>query len=191
MRQEMKVMLISPGNLLMQDSEGGRGVVYSPNFGIAYISKYLEKIFAGKVEILITEIVPENISDLDIKAKIAEIKPDLIGISSKTFNILSAYRVCKLAKTINEKILTVLGGAHGSALPEFSLEECRFIDVVVIGEGELAFSEIVEVFLEEKGDFKHINGIAYRNEKGKIILNERGVLLNDLDEVPFPTYEEI
>lgn len=55
--------------------------------------------------------------------------------------------------------LFVLGGEHGTALPEQPLKTGAF-DVVVMGEGEETFLDLVRCVLQGR-DWKGISGIAY------------------------------
>ena len=190
MKNKLKILLISPGNLANQDSEGGRSVVYSPNLGLTYLSSYVESTYGDEVEIAIVETVPERLTDQDMKDKMIDIGPDVVGISSKTFNILASYKLSEIAKSINDRTTVVLGGAHGSALPEYTLKECTHIDIVVRGEGELAFSSVVKSLLKDEVDFSHIDGLAFREADDRIVTTGQGRLLSDLDEVPFPIYDK-
>lgn len=191
MNKKFKIMLITPGNLANQDSEGGRGVVYSPNLGLTYLASYIEKLHGDKVEVAIVETVPEHLSDGDLKKKLVDFRPDMVGISSKTFNILSAYRLLRMVKAIDPSTVTVLGGAHGTAMPEHTFTECSELDIIVRGEGELPFAAIVSRVLEDRRDeLEGIASITYRTNAGEIKSNSGVSLLTDLDVVPFPRYDK-
>ncbi len=189
MKERLKIVLFSPGNLSNQDSEGGRGVVYSPNMGLAYLTKCVEKLFGDRVEVTVMETVPQRLFDNDVRRRLSEIGPDLVGISAKTFNILSAYRLAGLAKEVDRGALVVPGGAHGTALPEFTLKECPDIGVIVMGEGVLSFAGIVETLLRGGHEFGHVAGLTWRGTDGGFHSTGAGKLLQAIDDAPFPTYE--
>jgi len=191
MSNKFKIILITPGNLSNQDSEGGRGVVYSPNLGLTYLASYIEKLYGDRVEVAIIETVPEQLSDADVRERIVKFSPDMVGISSKTFNILSAYRLLRMVKSIDPTITTLLGGAHGTAMPEHTIDECRDIDIIVRGEGELPFAAIVGRALENRlDDLEGIAAVTYRTKAGEVKSNSGVSLLKDLDVVPFPRYDK-
>jgi len=165
--------------------------------GLMYLAAVLDK--AGYiVEILdafITDFKPQKNGDVvtvgmpfsQIEAEIRSRKPDIVGISGPfTSQIGNALHVSELAKKVNPDILTVVGGPHVSTVPEEFLEEAKTVDVVVIGEGEYAFFEVVEYFAGKKL-LNDILGIAYR-QNGHVILNGKRPFLENLDELPYPAY---
>ena len=81
-------------------------------------------------------------------------------------------------------IPVVWGGVHPTILPEQTLSN-KYVDMVVIGEGEVTFSELVKA-LRDNRTLEGIQGIAYKKD-GKIILNEYRGLLN-MDDLPDPPY---
>jgi radical SAM superfamily enzyme YgiQ (UPF0313 family) len=86
----------------------------------------------------------------------------------------------KLAKTAKKNgAVTVVGGYHPTAVPDAMLSHPQ-IDVVVRGEGEETFRELVE-----QGNPENILGCSYR-KNGKIFHNEDRPRIADLDTLPFP-----
>ncbi len=94
----------------------------------------------------------------EIKATILEYGPDVVGISAKSQNFVSACMVAKLVKEISKDIVVVVGGPHVSLIGQGILE-CLDIDIGVIGEGENTIVELLTAF-ERKADLKDINGIV-------------------------------
>lgn len=104
--------------------------------------------------------------------------PLCVGISSMTgsqikFALEAARLVRQEAKRADMPI--VWGGPHPSILPGETLEN-EFADIVVIGEGDISFFELVRA-LEEKVSLGKIKGIAYK-ENGKIFTNPPRELLD-------------
>ncbi|GAG21490.1 unnamed protein product, partial [marine sediment metagenome] len=64
----------------------------------------------------------------------------------------------------------------------------NFVDVVVIGEGEITFAELLSA-LENRRPLKDVRGICYK-ENGKIIKTEGRQFL-DLDKMPFINWDLI
>ena len=119
----------------------------------------------------------------DVRCRIAEHAPDVVGISSTTPAIGSASRVARLAKQINARTLVVLGGAHASATSDAGLG-CEAIDLAVRGEGELTSVELLRA-IATGGPIEAIAGIAYRRE-GVTVRTAAREPLPDLDTLPYP-----
>jgi len=125
-----------------------------------------------------------GLSDEEIKKKIIEFKPDIIGIASMfTMHSKGVHGVARIAKEVSENILVVLGGSHASALPDIVLQDSN-IDIAVIGEGEETLYEIVKKF-PDHSELHNIPGIAIR-ENGCIKLNPARPFINNIDTLPFP-----
>lgn len=95
----------------------------------------------------------------------------------------------RIGKKVNPKILTVAGGQHFTATAQESLEAYPEIDVVVRGEGEQTFVELVQA-LSDKSSFSKIKGISFRHER-KILHNPSRFLIEKLDDLPLPGYHFI
>jgi radical SAM superfamily enzyme YgiQ (UPF0313 family) len=109
--------------------------------------------------------------------------PDIIGITCPTPVYYIVQQICSDLKRKDKDVKIVIGGPHVTALPKESLTETE-CDVVVIGEGELTFLDIVSRLKDGK-DLHSVPGIAYK-ENGDVYVNKRRELINDLDILPFP-----
>ncbi len=114
--------------------------------------------------------------------KIKRIKPDLIGFSCTTAHYQWALAFAKKVKKRYPKIPIIFGGVHTTLVPELVIKE-KAVDFVCLGEGEAAFSELLEALKRGQKDFK-IKNIWYK-KGGKVIRNPLRPLLEDLDELPF------
>lgn len=108
-----------------------------------------------------------------------------VGISSMTGNQLkNALEIAQFAKRINPEMSIVWGGVHVTTLPEQSLKD-KLVDIVVRGEGEKTFFELIEA-LKNKKDLFGIKGVSFKQD-GTIIHNPpRPPLdLNELKPIPW------
>jgi anaerobic magnesium-protoporphyrin IX monomethyl ester cyclase len=152
-----------------------------PPLGLCYIAAVL-KNNNFKVDLIDLDLEREKFSN--IREVIASIKPDMVGISGLTLQMNSVYAIAKIIKGISKDITVVNGGPHPSSLPEETLKESGgTIDVVVVGEGELTFLDIVK-----NKPWQDIEGIAYCKDN-RIYKNKRRQLISDLDSLPFPARE--
>lgn len=156
-----------------------------PHLGLGYIASYL--LSKGKdVEIIDAKLEGLNISETVNKT--LNKKPDLAGITSMTHDILSAAKVANMLKSKRPDLIIVLGGVHATALPKQTLEEFSLFDIVVYGEGEFTFNNLIDS-LKNKKDLSKIKGIAYRNKKnGNIIVNPPASWIENLNELPIPAF---
>jgi len=94
--------------------------------------------------------------------------------------------VAKIAKDVREDCKVIVGGPHVTFLPNQTLKECSFIDIVVRGEGEETIRELAEAL--EKGVWETVKGITFR--KGdRIVNNEPRLFVRNIDEIPFPSWD--
>jgi len=123
-------------------------------------------------------------SDKLLRDELAEFRPELVGISALSPMVADTARISQWAKEIcGPDVLTVAGGAHPSAIPDQTLDDCPALDAVVIGEGELTIVE-----LAERGVGRDVAGLAYR-ENGRLVRTAERAPYKDLDSLGPPAYE--
>ncbi len=118
----------------------------------------------------------------DLDSIIRDFQPEIVGITGVTCEYNKVCEVLTRIKDLSPETLTVVGGAHATLTPEDFNRE--FVDVVVIGEGEVTFTEIVEAH-EKKTDLSQISGIALRRD-GKSVLTRKREVMMDLNTLPLP-----
>lgn len=188
---DMKILLINPpftqyaSEIEIQADEP---------LGLMYLAAYLREkgikveildAFRGLKSVLMEDdFFRSGISEEEIKNKIIEYKPDIIGIASMfTMHSKGIHDVAKIIKSVSQDILVVVGGSHVSSLPEVVLEDHN-IDIVIMGEGEETLVEIINKFKEKQNIFE-ILGIAIR-ENNKIKINRHREFIKDMNSLPFP-----
>jgi radical SAM superfamily enzyme YgiQ (UPF0313 family) len=135
----------------------------------------------------IVDLTALGLSENAVPQIILKEKPELVGITAMTSTINSAISVARKVKESDSKILVVLGGAHASILPEETLQKNPEIDIIVRGEGEKTFLELVEAIERKVSDLGGILGLTYRIES-EVKSNPLRPILLDLDELPFPAF---
>ncbi len=96
-------------------------------------------------------------------------------------------RALQVSRFIKQRsaVPVVWGGAHVSLLPKQSLRDPS-LDVVVRGEGEVTFLELVRA-LRDGGSLSRIQGLGYKGKDGRIhVTPDRDFV--DLDRLPAPPY---
>ena len=183
----MKILLINPGT--MHGEGESYGALTNPIMGLAYLATYLNN---HGFEVEVMEMSTYRQGFKDVEARLKALKPALVGISSKTFNILAGYKIANLVKSISAKILVVFGGPHPTALVEQTMSECADIDAIVRGEGEetlLAIANRLRTGYQFPEDvFADIPGVTYVDRGHNLIHNSERAPISDLDSLPFPDF---
>jgi len=130
------------------------------------------------VNVKIIDAKVRNLKVEDLVKEMNEYRPDVVGISCCfTIGINFSLKIAREAK--RNGYATVLGGWHPNFVPSDVLKY-SFVDVVVRGEGEITFKELIQ-----NKDFEEIDGISYKKE-GKIINNPDRPLIKDINKLPIP-----
>lgn len=112
---------------------------------------------------------------------------DAIGISVIfTHEWPMAVRMIEMIKRRLPTIPVIVGGEHGTAMPEFSLMTSQ-VDVMVLGEGEETIVELVDA-LRDGRDLATVPGIAYRRGDS-VQMNRRRTRRADIDDVAWPAWQ--
>ena len=150
---------------------------YSP-CGLLHIAAYLLH-YNKDIDVKIIDFGVNDFSEQMYIKELQHFSPDIVGISMATLHLYGAIQIADITKKFDPNILVVTGGPHATARPSDCLEWC---DVVVRGEGELTFNELVK-----RKTLSSIEGISYKQE-GHILHNPPRKRINNLDELPFPAY---
>jgi len=113
---------------------------------------------------------------------IKQINPKIIGISVMSPYVEIAKRLTDLIRK-NSSAMVVWGGIGPTISPE---DHIKLTDVLCVGEGERALSELTEAVRDGK-DYKQTKNL-WINEGPKVIKNPMGPLVQDLDALPFSEY---
>jgi len=187
-----KILLISPPRTGTWNS-----AIFSAcePLGLAYLAAVLEKnnfeveildcfILGQKNKVPRGNFIRMGLNDEDIKRYIKKAQADIVGITNM-FTSLSpdSLEVARLAKDVNPECLVVMGGAHATVEYESILRN-KNVDVVVLGEGEETFLEVVQKFAN-KQSISEVKGIVLKH-RGTVKCNPPREPVTNLDELPFP-----
>lgn len=154
----------------------------SPQLGLSSLSAMVSDIADVKIGDLVLK--RKNVPKA-IRQAMDEVKPDLVGISSMTFQYDTAKKIAGLIKTINPEIKIVLGGYHASLAGEtFGSEDLSYFDFLIRGEGEVTFRELV-IALQENKPHQSILGLSY-HENGSFKHNPKRSIISDVNQIPLP-----
>ena len=178
------IILIQPPSPTPNRAHIKNSILSAPPIALGYLASIL--IGAGyTVKIIDMEIL--GMDAKEIYRQLVSEKPRLIGISTTTLTYKNALRIASIAKEIDDKIVTILGGPHVTFITDQALTHPQ-VDFVIRGEGELTLLELVRFILDGYGDPKNIKGVSTRNSNGKVFHNPRRPYIYNLDVLPFPAW---
>lgn len=155
-----------------------KGIWNGLNNGIAYMAALLKK--EGH-QVHVIDFVNKQGNE---EKRMESVKgADYVGISLKSFTLEDGLRLARLAKKMDPSIKLIAGGPHTTIDGENLLRENDIFDFAIYGEGEEAVIDIAS-----GKPLNEIQGLYYRNN-GQIIKTEARQWLLNLDDVPFPDYD--
>jgi len=169
----MKLVLIEP-NI--------EGYALMPTMSLAILKSFINNKTKHEAKIIDLIFNKKNWKEY-LRNKLEQEKPDLIGISVMSFNYKQAIEIASFIKE-NFDIKIIFGGVHAILMEEETIKN-KCVDMVCTGEGELTLKEL----LDKKLNPKNVNGIWYKKEE-KIIKNKINKLIENLDELPFPEWDD-
>lgn len=111
---------------------------------------------------------------------------DVVGFNTYVWNIEATIKAAREIKQRHPDITVVLGGMEAAYTAQSLLSEITEIDFVVIGEGEITFSDLLERILRGTRVEGCIPGLAYRDVHGNVISGGAGPIVQRLDDIPSP-----
>lgn len=168
-----KVMLVTPDYHCGVVESAGKW----PHLGFVYIGGALRK--AGH-EVRIYDAMSKGHKLGQIIDNVKKFAPDIVGTTAYTASMPAAAEILREVKKSLPKTVTVVGGVHPTFCFREVLEAYPFIDYVVRGEGELTFTELLQV-LDGSANVSKVKGIAYRASDGRITATPDRSFIEDLD----------
>ena len=156
-------------------------------YSVGLIASYANKIFGDAIEIKIFKWPDTLAKALDDE------HCDILGVSGYIWNTGLAHWACKYAKKVNPNILTVTGGpnVHNPYAKSEYFDEHPYVDIRALLEGEVAFSNIIRLVLEnglaEKNNLFNdiIPGCIYKNKSNELVESYE-TKIDPLDFIPPP-----
>lgn len=168
MLNKVEVLLINPPYFFKEISIRKRKTDLWPPLGLLYLAAMLEK---ENISVQVLDLMAKEMKIEETLALIRKMQPKIVGITGTTYQIKGMVVLANLLKRVfGQKITLAAGGPHISADTGF-VEKFPLFDFVVIGEGEITFTELVKRALNSE---KSINGVY------------RGKVCEDLNTLPFP-----
>lgn len=108
-------------------------------------------------------------------------KPELLGFSTYLWNIAASLHLTRVIKQLFPDVRVVFGGPEAGARGAELLTAVPELDYVIEGEGESAFTDLMNCIFQNQGGYDSISGLCYR-ENGKIQQNPVSIV--PVDRIP-------
>ncbi len=182
----LNILLLDLSSYFSHDRHDVVYDVLEPPLGLTYLMTYVNRKFGDKIRGKVLKSRVDFDSYDELQTIISEFKPHLIGIRTMNFYKDFFHRIVSLLKQWAGDVPVITGGPYATSSYHTLLKDAN-VDLVVVGEGELTFAEIIEKMLENDkklpGDevLKNIPGIAFVEKKTKSDLRKfnREILLID------------
>jgi len=130
-----------------------------------------------------------NMPILDILNDITEKRMDIVGFACYIWNIDMTLHLADLIKSVLPNVVIVLGGPEVSYTADEILLSHPSIDYIIQGEGEEAFSGLVDVLLAKQSPFTTVVPGVRACKNGVLGGSTEIVEVKDLSVIPFPYTE--
>ena len=185
----------------MSHSSNLEVLLIDPCFGELGVANNTIPLSVGLIGSYLKKQIPEiNVTVLkkstDILSFLDNKKPDILGICNYLWNTNLANRLSHYAREINPKTYIAFGGPEINQEPvdkKNFFQKYSHADMLIEGEGELAFMQLIKIYLEEGRDSKkvrlRINELGncfYINEQHQFVSGPRLSRIKHLDDVPSP-----
>jgi radical SAM superfamily enzyme YgiQ (UPF0313 family) len=124
----------------------------------------------------------DMILERDLAGKIRGFTPDIVGTSSYITGVNKVKEICRTAKTIDRRIVTIVGGVHATLVPEDFNDPA--IDIIARGEGVRIMTQVVSN-VERGFGFTNIPGLAFP-DGDRLSFTKGEALSVDVEALPFP-----
>jgi len=183
----LKILLINPPAFNEITTQVSRYVSgessMQPPLGLMYIAAVL--VSKGIDDVRIIDAQAEKINYEELEARILKEQPDLVGMTAMTFTMTDVMLTARTIRKVSPETKIVLGGPHVDIYPEQTINLSE-IDFVIRKEGEYPFLHLVRHLTDGKTDLSEVRNLVWRDEEGRIRMNELTASMNDYSQMPFP-----
>lgn len=163
--------------------ESGKGVY--PKLGILYVAAHAEARLGVRPDVI--DCPAERLDHAGLEQRLRDTTPDLVGITTLTFNLIDCWKVVKLVKRLLPATKVMVGGQHVTLYPEETLG-LEGVDFICHGEGERVFTWLADALRSGKSspeELAKIPGLGFKD--GAVLrVNPRQDRIDELDQLPMP-----
>ncbi|MBF0435271.1 MAG: cobalamin-dependent protein [Magnetococcales bacterium] len=161
----MKSLLINPDH----------GYLTATPWGVLSVGSYLTNVKKYDIELLDASIEGAEKTFRKLRPRLRDYS--LIGIGAFSTDAPFLVNMCDMIKEENPRCKVIVGGPHAFLCPE-QTAQYRNIDFISYGNGELAFSGLMEQLNAGRQQWEEVPGIVYKRDS--VLFRTRSA-----DSVPF------
>lgn len=181
----MEIITIAP---FLKEEGGSKEFKSRENLGIAYLTSYLQSEGYRADMLNAHDKEMDNYAVMNWLASRKTYK--IIGVSCTSQRLYPYVReLIRMCRKQYPDTLIVTGGIFPTMEYKKIMADLPELDLVMLGEGEVAYAAIANWFINGKDRLEEIAGIVYRTHNG-IVVNDI-VPVKNYDGRPFPMREKI
>jgi radical SAM superfamily enzyme YgiQ (UPF0313 family) len=157
------------------------------SLALGYLKAYAVKdqVLHDYADIQIIDFCVDCNDVMQVLYYFTQMEPDVIGFSTYCWNMTKVLELTDLTKQVLPETKIILGGPEAGPVAEKYLTENSQIDIIVRGEAEVTFHEVLRFFVAKDRKLSDIDGISYRRNQ-KVFSNDDRALIENLDDIPSP-----
>lgn len=130
----------------------------------------------------------EGVDIREVIHDIIENKPDILCVSTYVWNTNKILLIVDEIKKHLKDLKIIMGGPEFSFESESQLTGHPAIDIIVVGEGEKTFKELIDYYFDKGhlNELSDIKGIIFRDHYGIIHRTTKRENIQNLNEIPSP-----
>jgi amino acid adenylation domain-containing protein len=162
--------------------------VVEPPLGLLYLLTHLYRAFGPKINGKIAKARIDFDSYGELRKLLEEFKPNVIGIRTLNFYRNFFHKTISLIRQWEITVPIIAGGPYATSNYSNLLKD-KNIDLAVVGEGEITFSEVIRSILENNHRWpqdeilKNIPGVAFIEKNHRPLLQRQGHEILLLDKI--------
>ena len=157
-----------------------------PPLGLLYVATMLKN---NSYSIKVIDMAVEELNIEDFTRLLSKYNPKMVGMSTYNESWNSQKILCRIIKRVLPDAKIFAGGAFATFNYEDILNE-SLTDYVIRGEGDYSSLELCDVvFGRSQKNLSDIGGLVWKDETGKIIVNQARARIANLDDLPIPDRE--
>ncbi|MEK6903115.1 MAG: radical SAM protein [Nanoarchaeota archaeon] len=160
------------------------GEGYEAPLGLLYLAAYVRKYVKG-VEVTVLDLDILKLKKKGAAEELKKIAPDVVCVSAFSYNRFDGFELARLSKEVGAYV--IFGGQHTTYIDEPTLRHFPYIDLIIRGEAEITFAEVIQRLQNGKKITEDIDGISYLYKEKFIRTKDRDFL--DVQTLPWPAYD--
>jgi len=162
----LRIMLLDLSQFFTSESDFLYDVKGEAPLGMLYLLTYLEHRLGSKINGKIAKSRMDFDSYTELKTLLEEFQPQVIGLRSLSIYKDFFHRTLSIIRQWGFEGPVIAGGPYATSDMNTVLQD-KNVDLVVLGEGEITFSEVIRAIMKNNGqlpaekELKTIPGIAF------------------------------